>query len=236
VIIFYSSVHLPELLSFLMRPVTINIMPLVHQATLGTNGLWGIWQIEEPLSVLAQNLVGAENILESNALEQKQRESLAARQLCRHLLQTQGVAYKGLYKDAFGKPFLNHSDWQISLSHCHQVAAAVIHQRQTVGIDIEQPRPQLRRVAPKFLSQQEIDFTQYDLNSLSLVWSAKEALYKLYGRKKLTFKKELSILPFERTGEQGCFEAILKPKNQAQQTFSVHYEAWQHYWLAIVGI
>lgn len=211
-------------------------MPLVYQATLDADSLWGIWQIEESLDQLAEGLAGADSILAQNALAQKQRESLAARQLCRHLLESEGLVYEGLYKDEFGKPFLKNSSLQISLSHCHEVAAVVIHRHKVVGIDIEQPRTQLRRVAPKFLSETEMRFTEQDIVSLSLVWSAKEALYKLYGRKQLFFKEELNIMPFRREGSKGSFEAILNPRKEASQQFRIYYQAWQNYWLAIAGI
>ncbi|WP_420148904.1 4'-phosphopantetheinyl transferase family protein [Spirosoma sp.] len=123
-------------------------------------------------------------------------EWLACRLAVRRLVEAQGVPYAGLQKDEFGKPHLIDSPWHISLSHTTGWAAAVLHRSRPVGIDIEPIRDQFRRVVPRVLSDKEITHAASDLNRLAVYWCAKEALYKLYGKRQLTFRDHLHIEPF----------------------------------------
>lgn len=123
-------------------------------------------------------------------------EWLACRVAVRQLVEAQGMSYAGLQKDAFGKPHLVGSPWHISLSHTAGWAAAVLHRLRPVGIDIEPIRDQFRRVVPRVLSESEIAHAAGDANRLAVYWCAKEALYKLYGKRRLTFREHLHIEPF----------------------------------------
>ncbi|GAB2573570.1 4'-phosphopantetheinyl transferase family protein [Spirosoma areae] len=123
-------------------------------------------------------------------------EWLACRVAIRQLVEKQGITYRGLRKDAFGKPHLINSVWHISLSHTSGWAAAVLHKVRPVGIDIEPIRDQFRRVVPRVLSEAEVMHAADNPNRLAVYWCAKEALYKLYGKRRLTFREHLHIEPF----------------------------------------
>ena len=123
-------------------------------------------------------------------------EWLACRVAIRQLTENQGGIYRGLHKDEFGKPYLIGSSWSISLSHTGGWAAAVLHRSRPVGIDIEPIREQFRRVVPRVLSADEIAHAADNPNRLAVYWCAKEALYKLYGKRQLTFREHLHINPF----------------------------------------
>ena len=123
-------------------------------------------------------------------------EWLACRAAVRQLVERQGMAYAGLQKDEFGKPHLVDSPWSVSLSHTGGWAAAVLHRSRPVGIDIEPIRDQFRRVVPRVLSADEIAHANGDSGRLAVYWCAKEALYKLYGKRNLTFREHLHVEPF----------------------------------------
>ena len=123
-------------------------------------------------------------------------EWLACRMVVRQLIEAQGELYRGLRKDEYGKPYPIGLPWHISLSHTSGWAAAVVHQSRAVGIDIEPIREQFERVVPRVLSTDEVAHAANDLNRLAIYWCAKEALYKLYGRRQLTFREHLHIDPF----------------------------------------
>lgn len=123
-------------------------------------------------------------------------EWLACRWAVRQLAEMQGLAYAGLQKDAFGKPHLIGLPGSISLSHTGGWAAAVLHRSKPVGIDIEPVRDQFRRVVPRVLSTDEIAHANDDSGRLAVYWCAKEALYKLYGKRNLTFREHLHVEPF----------------------------------------
>ena len=159
----------------------------------------GVWEITEPVDNLLAVLPHLpDERAEAQALfhPQKRLEFAASRALLRYLSGHAGLPYQGLSKDDFGKPALRGHAWHLSLTHDERYAAAVLHPTRPVGIDLETPRETLRRVAPRVLSLAELTHAHDDLHKLAVYWTAKEALYKLYGKKGLTFSTQLRIAPF----------------------------------------
>ena len=60
----------------------------------------------------------------------------------------------------------------------------------------------LRRTAKKYLSDTEFIHADSDLAALGIYWCAKEALYKLYGKKKISFKNSIYIKEFTKDENQ----------------------------------
>jgi len=183
-------------------------MPLVRSETTGEESAWGLWQItetEEELSYEALESCPDEIIAPS-----KRKEFLAGRALLRTLAEKVGVQYTGIRKDEQGKPYLKNQPHGISLSHSSPYVAAQIHPREAVGIDIEQPKEKLLRVAPRVLSSSEENDAGNDIVKHCVYWCAKEAMYKLHGKRGLHFNNQLNLDPFElkRSGElQGYIRA-----------------------------
>ncbi len=123
-------------------------------------------------------------------------EWLACRIAVRQLVEKQGILYNGLVKDQYGKPHLIGANAHISISHTGGWAAAVLHRSRPVGIDVEPIRDQFTRVVPRVLSAPEIAHANGDPARLAVYWCAKECLYKLYGKRQLTFREHLYIDPF----------------------------------------
>ncbi|SDM56986.1 4'-phosphopantetheinyl transferase family protein [Siphonobacter aquaeclarae] len=174
-------------------------MPLVWVRPFDGRGYLGIWEITEELEELRRSFRGSdEDIAEFEQIHhpQKQREFLASRILVRTLVETAGETYRGILKDPFDKPFLKGTTHQFSLSHSLRYAAAVWHPSAFVGLDIEPVHEKLQVVAHKFLSEDEYRHANGNLRQLAVYWTAKEALYKLHGKKKLSFKKNLPVDPF----------------------------------------
>jgi 4'-phosphopantetheinyl transferase len=144
-------------------------------------------------------------------------EWLACRVAIRQLIEAQGLVYAGLHKDEFGKPHLIGTPWHISLSHTGGWAAAVLHRTRPVGIDIEPIRDQFRRVVPRVLSEDEIAHAAGEPGRLAVYWCAKEALYKLYGKRQLTFRDHLFIEPFADNAEH-LIGHVRLPDHKAQLT------------------
>ena len=76
-----------------------------------------------------------------------------------------------------------------------------------MGIDIEKINPSIEKIACRFVRAEEEKFisTTERLNYLYIIWCAKEALYKLYGKRNLDFLKQIKIDSFS-LGEQGNFK------------------------------
>jgi 4'-phosphopantetheinyl transferase len=128
---------------------------------------------------------------------QKQVEWLGSRIAISKALTMKGLVYKGLQKDEFHKPHLINLAQGVSLTHTHGYAAAVVSTQHEVGIDLENISEKIRKVAHKFLAPNEAQHAQDDLGKMAVYWSAKEALYKIYGKRGLFFATELLIEPFE---------------------------------------
>lgn len=144
-------------------------------------------------------------------------EWLACRVAVRELIEAQGMHYQGLQKDEYGKPFLMDLPWHISLSHTAGWAAAVVHRSRPVGIDIEPIREQFKRVVPRVLSSDEIDHAAGDPHRLAMYWCAKEAMYKLYGKRQLTFRDHLHVDPFPPSADH-LTGYVRLPDHQEQLT------------------
>jgi len=119
-----------------------------------------------------------------------------------HFLSTRILMFKyaGLktpvFKNEFGKPV--HSSVHISITHSNEYAAIIVSDRNEVAIDLEKIDQRILRVGHKFINEKEMFFKEGEsVMFTTLIWSAKETLYKLYSENRVIFKDELLIHPFE---------------------------------------
>lgn len=173
-------------------------MPLVHSEKIEENSTLLLWKLIENETDLRNNLGSTYNYTDLNAIThpQKKREWLASRLLVKTLAEQFGIFYEGTHKDEHGKAFLVNNDSHISITHTADYVAAVINSYSPVGIDMEKTDEKLRRTAKKYLSDTEFTDARDNLSSLCVYWCAKEALYKLYGKKKISFKDSIYIHAF----------------------------------------
>ncbi len=104
-----------------------------------------------------------------------------------------------LHKDERNKPMLEVDGlpYFVSISHAHHYACVLLSKTQKVGVDIEKIDERVNRVRTKFLRPDEYFFGDTESAIYpTIIWSAKESLYKHYGLKELDFKAHLRILPF----------------------------------------
>lgn len=78
---------------------------------------------------------------------------------------------------ADGHPFVENHTGSLSISHADNILVAAYSADKVIGIDIEYPRAVLRRVAPKFLSEEELTVYREPADLLR-AWTIKEAVYK----------------------------------------------------------
>lgn len=79
---------------------------------------------------------------------------------------------------ADGAPYISGFDGCISVSHGAGYCVLAATRSGTVGVDVERWREQLRRVACKFLSDDEIAVWCNGDRALLRAWTIKEAVYK----------------------------------------------------------
>ncbi|MEM1322890.1 MAG: 4'-phosphopantetheinyl transferase superfamily protein [Bacteroidota bacterium] len=211
-------------------------MPLFHHKILASQEELGIWLIEEPEAWFRDRLTLTE-AEEAQLLPIKgnrRREWLASRWLLHYL---SGRELRGAcLKDEYGKPYLEGSTYQISMSHSHDMTA-VIAGPKALGVDIQFLVGKIERIAHKYMRPEEMDSLQAAtrLEQLHVYWGAKEALYKAYGRRQLDFKAHIHIQPIadyrpEGGQGQGC---IIKGDYRAD--FDLYYEQMGSY-ILVYGI
>jgi 4'-phosphopantetheinyl transferase len=95
----------------------------------------------------------------------------------------------------------------VSLSHSGTWAAAVLSRGGRVGVDIEIIRDKAQRLASKFLAADEWaaarEAAADNAAHYTLLWSAKETLYKLAAQRGIIFKTQLLLGAFapKQSGE-----------------------------------
>jgi 4'-phosphopantetheinyl transferase len=173
-------------------------MPFILRSRLSEGTSLGVWQItgsEEALLPLVHLSKEDEILLGGirNALRRKQW--LACRAIVQNLAEDRTAQVR--YTTA-GQPYLAGSHASISLSHAGDLAAAILSKDRKAGIDIELLRDRIFRVAERFMSEAELNRTTEPdlLTKLYIHWSAKEALYKLYGGG-LDIRDDIILGPFD---------------------------------------
>ena len=165
-------------------------MPLLLSKRIDATSAYAIWKISEPLDQLGQQYPGRP---EREYHPHKLAEWLATRILIQNLCMRFGIDFQGIRKDEHGKPFLINSTAQISISHSFPIASAMIDLNGPCGIDVEWPREKMVNIQHKFLHSSELAYRGNE-TALCIIWAAKEAIYKRYGKKRLSFKEHISIL------------------------------------------
>lgn len=158
---------------------------------------WALWRIEENEDFLAGQLSSEEPIPHSISNSKKRLEWLAGRLLVKTVIEKLGGIFQGVTKNEFGKPFIKGSTYHLSLSHSYPYVAASFHKEYSVGIDLEQPKDKLLRIAPRVLGKDELEDAGSNITKHCVYWCAKETLIKVYGKKDLTLAEHLIIAPFQ---------------------------------------
>jgi phosphopantetheinyl transferase len=200
-------------------------MPLqeLHSSKWGSIALWHITEDEATLEKQLLN----DNCPADIVSPQKRLEWISGRILIQHLAVSANIPFHGIRKDEFGKPFLKKSNHHISLSHSYPYVAAQIHPDRSVGIDIEQPKQKLLKIAPRILDAIELKDAGTDIVKHCIYWCAKEALYKVYGKRGLLFTNHLHVKPFG-LGESGELKGWIDA-NESQSFVDLCYIATKDY-------
>lgn len=199
-------------------------MPLYLHENLEVEGEIGLWRVEESEDWFFGQL--ELNLVEQSQLDtikgRRRTEWLAARYLVH---QMSGRKKRGVFlKDEFGKPYLENSSYQISISHSHDMAAAIAAP-SSVGIDVQFVVPKIERIAFKFMRPVEMASLKETtrIEHLHVYWGAKEALYKAYGRRQLDFCEHIHITPFSYDPSGGHFKGKVE-KDTYQAYYHLNYQ------------
>ncbi|MDX1650939.1 MAG: 4'-phosphopantetheinyl transferase superfamily protein [Brumimicrobium sp.] len=125
----------------------------------------------------------------------KRREYVATRVLRSMVFGNTSILYSSI-----GAPYIEEEGF-VSISHAHKVIGLAFCKTFPIGLDLEQVRPKVLKVVSKFLSESEMNLLNTnDVVEMTKAWSAKEALYKLAGKKGIHLSRELSL--FKKSDER----------------------------------
>jgi phosphopantetheinyl transferase len=209
-------------------------MPIFFQHQVNDNTRLGVWKIEETEDFFKGNVPRHRDVTHPH----KRLQHLAGRFLLQFLFPD--FPYHLIEIADTRKPFLPDEQYHFSISHCGDFAAAIVSKNSRVGIDIEIPLGKIVKIADKFLNKEELsifNFQRSMLNDsltthhslLTLLWSAKEAVFKWYSDGGVDFRREIQLLQLKEGNETiNCF--FLKNKSELTIHFR-HFDGLVLAWL-----
>ena len=200
-------------------------MPIFFQHSISDTTRLGIWKIEENETFFKGNVPLHRDVTHPH----KRLQHLAGRFLLQFLFAD--FPYHLIQIADTRKPYLPGEEYHFSISHCGDYAAAIVSKDKRVGIDIEIPVEKIRRIQDKFLSPEEQSrLLNGDLERLTALWSAKEAVFKWYGEGKIDFKAHMQLKAQDiAAGLITCFFA------PAEKYLQVNYRSMDQIVLAWVA-
>ena len=208
-------------------------MPLYKIEKINNSRFLGLWHIQESYDYLFEALKSKTDeysLLNTFRHEHKKMEWLAGRLTLMAMCEQLNLPYHGVIKNEHGKPFLKNSSVEISLSHSYPYVSILLDLQEDVGIDLEQKKEKLIRVQHKFLDENEVEDADNSLEKLGVYWCAKEALYKIYSSKNLSFKDHIRVEPFTLEPIGTVFGKIIV--NGITKSYKLEYRVEENYILA----
>lgn len=186
-----------------------------------------VWKIEESFDALSKDMLlndRSKNRIQSMKSELHQRGFLSVR----HLLKEAGYSDSDLFYNENGKPHLTNGK-HISITHSFTFSAIAISSNE-VGIDIEKNREKIKIIQHKFVNFERGFIHEDDdyIQQLTVIWGAKESLYKIYPYGGLTFKNDIDIDSFQMASKKTT--GIIKVKDWNKK-YDIGFEQLENFTL-----
>jgi 4'-phosphopantetheinyl transferase len=198
---------------------------LFLERKLSDGAVLSVWQLHESQEQLLQMLDKQQwyiAFLDKVTADGRKKEWLAARVLLKELCGEE----KEIGYHANGQPFLLDGSFNISISHTKAYVVILLHPTKRVGVDVERISDRALNVRHKFLLEKALKTiaVENDLVQTTLLWSAKESLFKVINEEEIQFAEQLHIEPFvlQKEGVLSAYET----RTDVQQKFSIYYEVF----------
>ncbi len=171
-------------------------MPLYKTITVNPSTKVLIWKIEETFEELSDGITlttHCYNRVNGMKSDLHRRGFMSVRKL----LALEGYTDHDLYYDLNGKPHLR-DDKHISITHSFIFSAIIVSDFE-VGIDIEKQRNKILKIAHKFTPIEEYRTLANEdaiMRKLTIVWCAKESLYKSFAQPGVSFIQNIYVEDF----------------------------------------
>jgi phosphopantetheinyl transferase len=204
-------------------------MPLYKTITVSEHTKVLIWKIEESYNDLYRDITLTQ---QCGARVARMKSDLHRRGFLsiRHLLAIEGHTDFDLYYDENGKPHLK-DDKHISITHSFNFSAIIISDEE-IGIDIEMQRHKIIRIAHKFTPIEEYRTLANDdaiMRKLTMVWGAKESLYKSYATPGISFLQHIYVEDFSLDELKTTATISF---NEREVNYKVWFEEFEEFTLA----
>lgn len=167
-------------------------VPLFTKKKISNETTLAIWKCSESLETLLPlvHIGDSERAkLASFSNEKRKIHFLSTRILCNLIAPESKIRY-----NSEGKPFLNSVNLHLSISHSHDFVAVLISSSPFIGLDIQKKQDNIFRIKDRFINDHEKSTFKYDdLNDLTLIWCAKETIYKIHGDRNVFFKEHMEV-------------------------------------------
>ncbi len=175
-------------------------MPIIYQKNIDKEEILGVWKITESVDELLSMIKFSDNdrkVFEQFKIKARQAHWLSYRLMIRELMGSECNC--DFYYDEHGKLQFKNLDYSISVTHSGLYSGVIISKKHYVGIDIEKLSDRINLLADKFLSEEEKSFLpkKEQHRYLTVLWSAKESLFKLFGKSNIIFDTNIILSPFE---------------------------------------
>ena len=150
-----------------------------------------IWHCSEDINFFRSKLNLTNYELEILAKRKNSKKALEF--LCsRLLLRLCKLDPNDLSYNEFGAPILKSGKF-VSISHCKNYVTLLLS-NQSCGVDIETKRKQILNIKHKFLNQTDLNnISMENISDITLIWTLKEAIYKLCQYPGINFKDQIFI-------------------------------------------
>ena len=195
-----------------------------------------LWEVTEDEQFFRDELAlaGHETALVESMHPKRRKEWLCGRYLIRQFLDIQP---KDVVIDQFGKPQLPSNDTHISISHSGG-KVALAYANHLIGLDIQQTRPGISKLAHKFCTDNDYSWLSEHLDEVDiqhLVWVSKEAVYKAFGRRMIDFRKDIIIRSCQKTDGRLVLGTDIK-NDDLSMSFDVFTRVWPDMYSAVAVI
>jgi 4'-phosphopantetheinyl transferase len=208
-------------------------MPLYKTITFNAKTKLLIWKIEESFDVLSEGIDLTDHCQERvNGMKSDlHRRGFMS---IRHLLADVGYTDFDLFYDENGKPHLIDGK-HISITHSYTFTAIIISD-VAVGIDIEKQRTKILKIAHKFTTVEEYSTLANEdaiMRKLTIVWGAKESLYKSFSHPGISFLNQIFVEDFRLDDKETS--ATVHAANRSE-TYSVYFQEFEEFTLVYAVI
>lgn len=197
-------------------------MPFDKQIWLGSETAIQLWELtESPVDLLPWLELSPEekNQLETIRSQKRQLEFLVTRIMLRKVFPDERIFYS-----TCGAPYLEHPMRYISVAHSKKFGC-LMHSNHPCAVDVETIESKALRIAGRFLGEYERKFIsdEQPAKDATLLWSAKESLYKLLKMEGIEFSKQLIVHEINNNAQRKITASIITEKSHTNHELAYEF-------------